>query len=83
MLYIGVTSNLQKRIYEHKNSLIDGFSKKYNTTNLVYYEIFRNIRLAITREKQLKRWRRDKKVFLIEKMNPDWNDLYPELFEEL
>jgi len=83
VLYIGVTSNLQKRIYEHKNSLIDGFSKKYNTTNLVYYEIFRNIRLAITREKQLKRWRRDKKVFLIEKMNPDWNDLYPELFEEL
>ena len=74
-LYIGVTNNLERRIYEHKNKLIDGFTKKYNLTKLVYYETFGDITLAIAREKQLKGWLRKKKIELIESMNPDWNDL--------
>jgi len=75
-LYIGVTSDLIKRIYEHKNSLIDGFTKKYNVHLLVYYEQFLDTYSAIYREKQLKHWRRKWKLQLIEKNNPNWRDLY-------
>ncbi|MFH1552510.1 MAG: GIY-YIG nuclease family protein [Candidatus Omnitrophota bacterium] len=76
VLYIGVTSDLVKRMYEHKNELIEGFTKKYKTKNLVYYEITNDVESAITREKQLKRWRREKKLRLIATMNPRWEDLY-------
>jgi len=78
-LYIGVTSNLIKRIYEHKNNLIEGFTKKYNIHNLIYYEITEDVDSAIAREKQLKRWKRNWKIELIEKNNPEWKDLYFEL----
>ena len=78
-LYIGITSNLFKRIYEHKNNLIDGFTKKYNVHNLVYYEMTENVSIALAREKQLKRWKRNWKIELIEKNNPKWKDLYFEL----
>ena len=76
VLYIGVTSNLVKRIYEHKNNTIDGFSKKYNVHKLVYYETTNNIESAIRREKQLKKWNRKWKLNLIENSNPEWIDLY-------
>ena len=78
-LYIGVTSNLQERVHQHKQGLLDGFTKKYNVKNLVYYEIFGDIGEAITREKQLKKWKREWKIKLIEKDNPGWNDLYNNL----
>jgi len=74
-LYVGVTNNIDKRIWEHKSGLIEGFSKKYKCTRLVYFETFDDVRVAISREKQLKRWRREKKVKLIESTNPHWNDL--------
>ena len=74
-LYIGVTSNLKKRIYEHKESLVDGFTKKYNVDKLVYFEMTNDINSAIQREKQLKKWKREWKIKLIEK-NPYWIDLY-------
>ena len=75
-LYIGVTSDLIKRVYEHKNDLIDGFTKKYKVHNLVYYETTDDITSAITREKQLKKWNRAWKIDLIEKKNTEWKDLY-------
>ena len=75
-LYIGVTSNLVKRVYEHKNNIIDGFTKKYSIHKLVYYEITDDIESAIRREKQLKKWNRKWKMNLIEKNNPEWKDLY-------
>lgn len=75
-LYIGVTSNLKKRIWEHKEKLAEGFTKKYNIGKLVYFEQTENPISAIEREKQLKKWRREKKVWLIEKNNPEWKDLY-------
>ena len=75
-LYIGVTSNLVKRIYEHKNNIIDGFTKKYSIHKLVYYEITDDIESAIRREKQLKKWNRKWKINLIENSNPKWIDLY-------
>ena len=78
-LYTGVTNNLLKRVYQHKNKLIDGFSKKYNITILIYYETHQDIRAAIAREKQIKGWLRKKKIALIESMNPEWKDLYSEL----
>ena len=78
-LYIGVTSALQKRVYEHKNNLVDGFTKKYNVHNLVYYEIHDDVTQAITREKQLKKWKRNWKLELIDKMSPNWDDLYDTL----
>ena len=78
-LYIGVTSGLTKRVYEHKNNLIDGFSKKYNIHQLVYYESINDIESAIRREKQLKKWKRSWKIELIEKDNVEWKDLYFEL----
>ncbi|MBU1356724.1 MAG: GIY-YIG nuclease family protein [Candidatus Edwardsbacteria bacterium] len=78
-LYIGVTSDLKRRIYEHKNKLVEGFSKRYDISLLVYFEIYDDIRLAILREKRLKAWKRDWKIRLIEERNPEWNDLYNEL----
>jgi len=77
-LYIGVTNNLERRVYEHKNKLINGFTKKYNLTKLVYYEVFNNIEDAIHREKQLKNWHRPWKINLIESSNKDWRDLSTE-----
>jgi len=79
-LYIGVTNSLMRRIHEHKNGLIEGFSKKYSCHKLIYYEIFGDVNAAIDREKQLKGWRRKKKENLIKKFNPHWNDLYEEMF---
>lgn len=76
VLYTGVTSNLVKRIWEHKNKIVVGFSKKYNLEKLVYYEYFENMENAINREKQIKAGSRKKKITLIEKINPKWNDLY-------
>ena len=74
-LYIGVTNNLERRIIEHKNNLVEGFTKKYNIHKLVYCEQIGDINLAIMREKQLKRWNREWKLRLIEKENPNWLDL--------
>lgn len=78
-LYIGVTSDLIKRIYEHKNNIIKGFTQKYNIHNLVYYEQTLDVATAIQREKNLKKWRRKWKLDLIEKINPNWQDLYNSL----
>ena len=75
-LYIGVTSDLIKRVYEHKESLTESFTKKYNLKKLVYYEVYEDIQEAIKREKQLKNWKRDWKIELIEKKNDMWVDLY-------
>jgi len=80
VLYIGITSNLRKRIWEHREGIVEGFTKRYHVKTLVYYEIYDNPETAIKREKQLKRWRRDKKISLIESMNLNWRDLYKELF---
>ena len=75
VLYIGVTSNLPKRLYEHRNGLVDGFTKKYNVHKLVYYEESTYMQSAIEREKQLKKWSRAKKNALVARMNPTWRDL--------
>ena len=75
-LYTGVTSDLVRRIYEHKNKLVEGFTKKYEVDKLGYYEIFDNIAQAIEREKQIKAGSRKNKLKLIESINPDWKDLY-------
>lgn len=76
VLYIGVTSNLAKRIGEHREKLISGFSDRYNLYKLVYYEFYDSMEEAILREKQLKRWSRKKKELLIDKQNQEWKDLY-------
>ncbi len=81
-LYIGVTSDLIKRIYEHKSKKFEGFTKKYNVDKLGYFEIFEDIQTAIEREKQIKAGSRQKKLALIEQDNPEWKDLYFELIEE-
>ncbi len=78
-LYIGVTSGLVKRVYEHKESAIEGFTKKYGCTILVYYEICDSMDVAIAREKQLKAGSRKRKIMLIESVNPQWTDLYSEI----
>jgi putative endonuclease len=75
-LYLGITSNLLKRVYEHKNNLVEGFTKKYNVHNLVYYETYNYVHDAIAREKNIKKWKRQWKIELIEKSNPKWEDLY-------
>ncbi len=75
VLYVGVTNDLNRRIYEHKNKLIDGFSKKYNLNKLVYVEETNDINAAIAREKEIKKWRREKKNKLVNQINPMWNDL--------
>jgi len=78
-LYIGVTSNLIQRIWQHQNDLAEGFTKKYGVHLLVYYELHEQMLAAIQREKQLKKWNRQWKINLIEKMNPAWKDLWPDL----
>lgn len=78
-IYIGVTNDLVRRVEQHKDGVLEGFSKKYKTHFLVYYEHFTDIRSAISREKELKAWRREKKVNLIEKINPAWLDLYKDI----
>jgi len=74
-LYIGVTNDLTRRVYEHQHQLTDGFAEKYNITMLVHYELTTDVQSAIAREKQLKGWRRSKKIDLIEASNPEWVDL--------
>ena len=78
-LYIGITSKLKNRIWQHKNKLLESFTKKYNIDKLIYYEQTEDVYSALAREKQLKGWTRKKKINLIEKENPDWLDLYDEL----
>ena len=80
-LYIGVTSNLIQRIYQHKNKLVKGFSARYNLNKLVYFEQFEDMDNAIIREKRLKLWKRDWTNLLINEINPSWRDLYPDLLE--
>ncbi len=80
-LYIGVTSNLIKRIWEHKQGLVEGFTKKYNVHRLVYFEETPDIESAIIREKQMKKWKRQWKIELIEEMNPAWDDLYDSIIK--
>ena len=73
--YVGMTNDLARRVYQHQQKLIGGFTKRYNITMLVYYESTTDVRIAIEREKQVKDWRRSKKIALIESMNPTWQDL--------
>jgi putative endonuclease len=80
VLYVGMTNDLSRRIFEHKNELVDGFTKQYRCRRLVYYESFDDVTKAIDREKQLKRWSRVKKVWLIERRNPTWEDLSADWF---
>ncbi|WP_399375772.1 GIY-YIG nuclease family protein [Thermosynechococcus sp. PP42] len=75
VMYVGMTNNLERRIYEHKNKLVDGFTKKYNVNKLVYYEHTTDVYAAIAREKQIKKWRREKKNQLVMTTNPEWKDL--------
>ncbi|MCG6187216.1 GIY-YIG nuclease family protein [Maribellus maritimus] len=81
VLYIGVTNDLQRRIYEHENELLSGFTEKYNCHYLIYYEHFQDINDAISREKELKKWRREKKVKLIIEFNPEWKFLNAEIYD--
>lgn len=78
-LYIGVTSDIIQRIWQHKNKMVEGFTKKYNLNKLVYYEVHSNAESAIVREKQMKKWGRAWKMRLIEEKDPDWNDLYDDI----
>ena len=78
-LYVGVTSNLAKRVWEHREQLVEGFTRKYGVHELVYYEIHDDMISAITREKQIKKWNRAWKLKLIEKANPNWRDLWTEV----
>ena len=77
-MYIGVTNDLTRRIYEHKTKLVNGFTQKYNVDKLVYFEVTRDVYEAITREKEIKKWRREKKDNLVTTINSDWNDLSQE-----
>lgn len=79
-LYTGVTNNLERRIAQHRSGLIPGFTKRYRIFRLVHYELFGDIRMAIAREKQIKKWRHQKKVWLIERENPRWEDLSAKWF---
>ena len=80
-LYTGVTNDIERRVYEHKQKLISGFTYKYNINKLIYYEVFNDIISAISREKQIKGWLRVKKITLIESVNPEWLDLSKEWYE--
>ncbi|MEW6083421.1 MAG: GIY-YIG nuclease family protein [Chloroflexota bacterium] len=80
-LYTGVTNDLERRVYEHKNKLVAGFTSRYNITKLVYYEETNDVSVALAREKQIKGWLRAKKVALIEAENPEWRDLSLEWYE--
>nr|WP_088877628.1 GIY-YIG nuclease family protein [Vibrio mediterranei] len=79
VLYVGVTSQLKQRIWQHRNGVVDGFSKKYHVHKLVFFEVHQSMTAAIIREKQIKRWKRDWKENLIKSMNPNWMDLYDSL----
>ena len=79
VIYIGMTNNLQRRVAQHQQKLVEGFTQKYNVTRLVHYEMTEDVHAALAREKQIKSWRRSKKVALIESMNPAWKDLSDEL----
>ena len=76
VIYIGMTSNLERRIYEHRNKILPRFTSKYNVNKLVYFETVNDVTTAISREKEVKKWRREKKNTLIESMNPNWEELY-------
>ncbi|MBI5203850.1 MAG: GIY-YIG nuclease family protein [Nitrospirae bacterium] len=78
-LYVGVTSNLVKRVEEHREKLVDGFTKRYSVTRLVYFEMFEDIKDAITRERHIKEWKRKWKTELIQSINPYWRDLYEDI----
>lgn len=80
-LYIGMTNNLHRRVFHHKTHALEGFTDDYNATRLVYWESFDDVRNAIDREKQLKGWRREKKIWLVERMNPGWKDLAADWYE--
>jgi putative endonuclease len=75
-LYLGVTNDLLRRVWEHKNKVVPGFTTKYSVDRLVWFETHSDVTAAITREKQIKKWRRDWKIALVERENPDWRDLY-------
>ena len=79
VLYTGITNNLTRRVYEHKNNIVEGFTLKYKVHKLVYYDYTENVMSAIEREKQIKGWSRCKKIELIESMNPKWEDLYDKI----
>ncbi|MDD5093684.1 MAG: GIY-YIG nuclease family protein [Dehalococcoidia bacterium] len=79
VLYTGVTNNLKRRAYEHREKLVDGFTRKYNVMRLVYYEVFEDVAEAILREKQIKAGSRQKKLDLVQSLNPGWTDLYDEI----
>ncbi len=81
VLYIGVTNDLIRRVFEHKNNQVEGFTKRYNVHRLVYFEMTSDVNAAIGRERALKKWNRAWKIRLIEKVNPEWKDLYPELIQ--
>ena len=81
VLYTGVTNNLIRRVYEHKNKIVEGFTQKYNLDKLIYYEFHEDIRVAIAREKQIKAGSRKKKIDMIHRQNPEWKDLYISLFQ--
>jgi putative endonuclease len=74
-MYIGITNDLERRLFEHKTKMVDGFTKKYNVNKLVYYEETSDVHVAIAREKEIKKWRREKKNNLVISMNPEWKDL--------
>jgi putative endonuclease len=78
-LYVGVTNDLRRRVFEHQNDLVDGFTQKYKVKLLVWFEVTESVEAAMEREKQIKKWNRGWKIELIEKMNPTWPDLYPEI----
>jgi len=75
VMYVGVSNNLERRLYEHKNKLVKGFTEKYNVNKLVYFEETQDVTAAIAREKEIKKWRREKKNQLVNRMNPNWEDL--------
>ena len=80
-LYVGLTNNIKRRVYEHKQHIVSGFTDKYNIDRLLYFEMLNDSLSAIRREKQIKTWRRDKKVQLIDSQNPEWNDLSEDWYE--
>jgi putative endonuclease len=79
VIYVGMTNDLRRRVAQHQQKLVEGFTQKYNVTRLVYYEMTEDVHAALAREKQIKAWRRSKKVALIEAVNPTWKDLSSEL----
>ena len=80
-MYVGMTNNLERRLYEHKNKMVEGFTKRYNVSRLVYFEETSDVWAALEREKEIKRWRREKKDNLVNAENPDWKDLGAEWIE--